>query len=200
MDIPGRERLNAYRERLLRALLDPASDDDPAEAMGATVQLPARVDASHAHGEDLAERKILGHTRAAAALGMLPLVDLIAVTTLQARMLRMLAEVHGVEWDADLARDFIARLGPGIAGGIVGHTVGRSVFKIIPFVGQTAGAAWSARSSAISTYAIGKAADYYLRLHARGHAVSAVALKQVHARAAGSATASIKRLIDPDAA
>ena len=198
MDIPGRERLNAYRERLLRALLEPRSDHVREQDLPDGVQLPVAADTARLSRGEAAEREILGHARTAAALGVLPVVDLIAVTTLQARLLRRLAEVHGVEWDVDLARDFIARLGSGIAGGIVGHTVGRSVFKIIPFVGQTAGAAWSARSSAISTYAIGKAADYFLALHSAGETAAATAVRSVHARAAGNATSRVKQLIDPD--
>lgn len=198
MDIPGRDRLNAYRERLLRALLEPRSDDARAEDLPDGVQLPVAVDTARLSRSEAAEREILSHARTAAALGVLPVVDLIAVTTLQARLLRRLAKLHGVEWDTALARDFITRLGPGIAGGIVGHTVGRSVFKIIPFVGQTAGAAWSARSSAVSTYAVGKAADYFLALHSAGETAASTALRSVHARAAGHATSRVKQLIDPD--
>src|SRR5690554_5318175 len=118
MDFPGHERLNAYRERLLRALLEPESDHARAQDMPEGVCLPVAVDAAkHSHGE-VAEREILNHASTAAALGVLPVVDLIAVTTLQARMLKRLADVHGVCWDAGLARDFVTRLGSGIAGGI----------------------------------------------------------------------------------
>lgn len=194
MDLPGRDRLEAYRQRLLRALLDPATDDGVEQSLPETARLPV----PRGDGDDrseLAERDILAHTRAAAALGVLPVVDLIAVTTLQARMLRRLADLRGVEWNADLAREFIALMGAGVAGGIVGHTVGRSVLKIIPVIGQSAGAAWSARSSAVSTYAIGKAADYFLALQAAGSPPAARALRQVHARAVGSATAQIARLM-----
>lgn len=198
MNIPGRELLNAYRERLLRALLDPAPDQDAAPAAGGAAML-VPLDASAAARSDAAEREILGHARTAAALGVLPVVDLIAVTGMQGRMLRRLADLRGVVWDGELARDFIARLGPGIAGGIVGHTVGRSVLKVIPIVGQTAGAAWSARSSAVSTYAIGKAADYYLCMHAAGETATAAAVRRVHAKAGTAALAKLGRLIDPDA-
>jgi uncharacterized protein (DUF697 family) len=196
MDFPGRERLNAYRERLLSALLSPTADDD---SVPVTAGMPVPLDPSASSRADAAEREVLGHARAAAALGVLPLVDLIAVTSVQGRMLRRLGHLNGVTWNTELARDFVARLGPGIASGMVGHTVGRSVLKVIPFLGQTAGAAWSARSSAISTYAIGKAADYYLRLHAAGETATAAALRGVHAKAAGTAVASVKRLLDPDA-
>lgn len=197
MDFPGREYLNAYRERLLRALLDPETGD------GATpppdqMSMPVPGDPSASSRSDAAEREILGHARTAAALGVLPVVDLIAVVSLQGRMLRRVAELRGVVWDVELARDFIARLGPGIAGGIVGHTFGRSVLKVIPLVGQTAGAAWSARSSAVSTYAIGKAADYYLCMSAAGEQATAAAVRRVHAKAATAAVANLRRLIDPD--
>ncbi|MDX5362941.1 MAG: DUF697 domain-containing protein [Pseudazoarcus pumilus] len=197
MDIPGRERLNAYRERLLRALLDPQEDHAGNADAPAGTSLPVAADRAQTSRGESAEQEILAHARRAAALGVLPVVDLIAVTTLQARLLRRLAHLHGVEWDTALARDFIARLGPGVAGGIVGHTVGRSVLKIVPLIGQTAGAAWSARSSAISTFAIGKAADYYLGLHALGQRADAASLRSVHARAAGHATTRVRQLIDP---
>lgn len=197
MDIPGRERLNAYRERLLRALLEPQSDHAGTADAAVGAGLPVAAGRARSSRSEHAEQEILAHARRAAALGVLPVVDLIAVTTLQARLLRRLAGLHGIEWDIALARDFIARLGSGVAGGVVGHTVGRSVLKIVPLVGQTAGAAWSARSSAISTFAMGKAADYYLALHAAGRRAEAASLRSVHARAAGNATTRVRELIDP---
>ena len=199
MNLPGRDRIDAYRQRLLRALLDPGEVPESGHEPGRAGGSPVPMSADAAELSERAEHTVAGHARSAAALGVLPVVDLIAVTTLQARMLRRLAELRGVHWDAELARDFIARLGPGIAGGIVGHTVGRSVLKVLPVVGQSAGAAWSARSSAISTYAIGKAADYFLSLHAVGRRAVAPDLRRVHARAAGTAAADVQRLIGRDA-
>lgn len=199
MEIPGRDRLIAYRERLLQALLDPLPEQERAVDVPDAVRFPVTADASASARAGLAEREVLGHCRAAAALGVLPVVDLIAVTSVQARMLRRMAELHGVAWSTELAREFVALLGPGIASGMVGHTVGRTVCKMIPFIGQTAGVAWSARSSAIATYAIGKSADYYLGLRAAGQSASAAGLRQVHEAAGRSASREVKRLIDPDA-
>lgn len=194
MELPGRERWIAYRDRLLEALLEPAAE---APLEGTAASLP--VVAQAADADDEAEAEIVAHARAAAGLGALPVVDLIGVTAVQARMLRRLAARRNLCWDRDLARHFIASLGPGLASGIVGHTVGRSVFKIIPFVGQTAGAAWSARSSTIATYAIGKAADYFLACHRAGAAAAPAALRRVHEVAARAAAARLKELVDPTA-
>jgi len=184
MPLPGREELEACRRFLLRALLEP--DPELESRLPEAPGLPVPADA--AGRADAAERDIVAHARMAATLGVLPVVDLIAVTALQARLLRRLADLHGVRWDAALAREFIARLGLGVAGGIVGHTVGRNVLKILPLVGQSAGAAWSARSSLVATYAVGKAADHFLERIAAGDEPAARTLRLIHARAAAEAT------------
>lgn len=190
MELPGRERWIAYRDRLIDALLEPAPETSRDHGASSLPVVTAAADV-----DDDPEAEIVAHARAAAGLGALPVVDLIGVTALQARMLRRLADRRELCWDRELARHFVASLGPGLAGGIVGHTIGRSAFKIIPFVGQTAGAAWSARSSTIATYAIGKAADYFLACHRAGSAADPAALRRIHHLAARAASTRLTQIV-----
>lgn len=194
MKLPGREQWIELRDRLLQALTEPAPENADATVAGVPVVVSAPP---HGELEDWVEEETTAHARAAAALGALPVVDLVAVTTLQARLLRRIADLHGFEWDRELALEFVTQLGPGIAGGLVGHTVGRSAFKIIPLLGQTVGAMWGARSSTIATYAVGKSAHHFLASLSGGKRSIAADLRRVHAVAERAATARLKELMAP---
>ncbi len=177
----------AYRDRLLGALFDaPADDGVPPSAPPVSGQRSTSVPttAERAELDREIERVLVARSKAAAGLGALPVVDIVAVTGLQARMLREIAHLYAVRWTPDTARDLLGRLGPGIAGGMLGQTLGRSALKFVPLVGQSVGAAWSARSATVSTYALGRAADWYLSRRARGEAIDTAELRSIH-RAAG---------------
>lgn len=111
---------------------------------------------------------IVGHSLTAGALGAVPVVDLVAVTAVQVKMLHAVAALHGERWSRRLAGEFVALLGTGIAGGVVGRMLGKSVVKLVPGWGQTLGAAWGASTSAAVTYAIGKAAVAFLAARKAG--------------------------------
>ena len=101
---------------------------------------------------------IVAHAWTAAGLGALPVVDLVAVSAVQAKMVHALAQIHGQTLDRRMTAEFLGLVGSGIATGYVSRWLGRSVIKLLPGWGQTVGAVWGASASGASTYALGKAA------------------------------------------
>lgn len=144
------------------------------ELLGDVVVRDTLARAAHPH--------IVGHSLTAGALGAVPVVDLVAVTAVQVKMLHALAALHGERWSRRLAGEFVALLGTGIAGGVVGRMLGKSVVKLVPGWGQTLGAAWGASTSAGVTYAIGKAAVAFLAARKAG-AVDAEVVRAAYAEA-----------------
>ena len=135
---------------------------------------------------------ILGHAMAAAAADLVPLAGIVAVPGVQARMLSQLGELHGVAWDRRRAAEFAGALGTGTLARLLGSFGARELAKFIPVYGQSVGAAAAAAASFASTYALGKAAVYYLsRRHLGREARAGVleAYKQAFATAFSMARA-----------
>ncbi|MDX1588077.1 MAG: GTPase [Oleiphilaceae bacterium] len=126
---------------------------------------------------------IIGHSLAAAALGAIPLVDVALIPTLQVKLLQSLASLYGFRWDRRRATEFFGLLGAGLVAGYGLRWAGRGLVKLIPVWGQTAGAVWGASSSAAVTFALGKAACYYLARKSEGMAVDATTLRSIYAEA-----------------
>jgi uncharacterized protein (DUF697 family) len=128
----------------------------------------------------------VGHAIAAAGLGALPVVDLVAVTAVQARLLHALAVLYGQRLDRHTVGEFFGLAGAGFATGYLVRMVGRSVAKLIPIWGQTVGAVWGASASGASTFALGKAAVYFFARRRDGLNVDSKALRRVYAEALAS--------------
>ena len=92
----------------------------------------------------------------------MPAVGMIAVPSLQGKLLHTLAGRYGIAWDRRIAREFIAALGTGFLYRYGLSFTGRQLAKFVPFWGQTAGAATAASISFASTYALGRVACLYL--------------------------------------
>ena len=144
----------------------------------------------------VAHQQIVGHALAAAALGAVPVVDLVAVSALQARLLQVLAQLHGQRWDARLVSEFVGLLGSGVATGVVGRMLGKSIAKLVPGWGQTIGAVWGASTSGAVTYALGKAASYYFVRRGRGEVVDPEALRAIYRDALAAGRALIRNRRD----
>lgn len=127
-----------------------------------------------------AHQHIVGHALTAAGLGALPVVDLVSVSMVQAKLLHGLAALYGQRWDRRAISEFVALIGAGVATGWVARMLGRSVVKVIPVWGQTVGAVWGASASGASTYALGKAAVYFLARRRAGLAVDRAALRRIY--------------------
>lgn len=139
-----------------------------------------------------AHQHIVGYSMTAAGLGALPVVDLVAVSTVQAKLLHGLATLYGQRWDKRAITEFLALVGAGIASGYVMRMVGRAVTKIIPFFGQTVGAVWGASASGASTYALGKAAVYFFARRKDGLNVDPDTLRRIYAEALESGASLLK--------
>ena len=157
------------REALIGALVAVA----PAAVRLAVQELPGA-----AEGEAQARSVnayILGFAAAAGASDALPVVGVVTVPALQAAMLRQLAKLYDVSWDRRSYAEFIAALGAGTLLRTASTFGVRQLVKLVPVYGQTIGAATAAAASFAATYAIGKAAGYYLERRRRGETAEGIA-------------------------
>lgn len=139
-----------------------------------------------------AHEHIVSHALTAAGLGTLPVVDLVAVSAVQAKLLHGLAALYGQYWDKRNITEFLSLVGAGIASGFLMRMVGRTVAKIIPFWGQTVGAVWSASASGATTYALGKASVYFFERRKNGLNVDSETLRRIYAEALENGTSMLK--------
>ena len=143
----------------LAALHDAVARVAPA-AIAATL---ARDDAApHDALAARAHPHIIGYATAAAAADVLPVAGAVAVPGVQAKMLHSLAAIYGIDWDQRGIAEFAGALGTGVVVRTLTSFAARQLAKLIPVYGQTAGAAAAAALSFATTYALGKAAVYYL--------------------------------------
>jgi uncharacterized protein (DUF697 family) len=110
---------------------------------------------------------IVGYAAAAAAADAVPAAGAVAVPAVQAKMLHRLAQIYGIGWNRRTIGEFSACLGIGTLSRLLAGFGLREIAKFVPVYGQTAGAAAAAAASFATTFAIGKAACYYL-----GHRLS----------------------------
>jgi uncharacterized protein (DUF697 family) len=157
----GLEPLNYGLPSLLSALETAAPAGLAAALKGANAKAGDRLaNAAHPH--------IVGYATAAAAADAVPVAGVVAVPAVQSKMLHSLARIYGVEWDRKALGEFAAALGIGAVSRIIASFGLRELSKLIPIYGQTAGAAAAAAASFATTFAIGKAACYYLSQHRAG--------------------------------
>jgi uncharacterized protein (DUF697 family) len=156
------------REALIGALVAVAPD----AVRVALQELPGTDDGADGRS---ANSYILGFAAAAGASDALPVAGVVTVPVLQAAMLRQLAKLYEVEWDRRTYAEFLAALGTGTLVRTASTFGIRQLVKLVPVYGQTIGAATAAAASFAATYAIGKAASYYLAQRRRGAAARDVA-------------------------
>lgn len=135
---------------------------------------------------------IVGYSLAAAGLGAVPVVDLVAVSATQAKLLHTLAALYGHRWDRRTVGEFVSLLGAGVATGMAGQMLAKSVIKLIPGWGQTAGAVWGAGVSGAVTYALGKSAAYFFAARNAGREADAERLRRVYDEAFEAGRAMLK--------
>ncbi len=140
---------------------------------------------------------IVGYA-AAAGIGALPLVDLLGVPAVQAKLLHSLAALHGRRWDGQMISEFFGLLGAGFGIGYAARTVGRELLKFIPGWGQTVGVVWGATAAGATTYALGKAAGYYFTARRQASSVNAEALRRIYAEALATSTRFLQKPSDHD--
>jgi uncharacterized protein (DUF697 family) len=145
--------------------------------------------------ERAAHPHIVGYALTAAGIGALPLVDLIGVPAMQAKLLHSLAALYQQRWEGRMVSEFLGLLGAGIGISYVARTIGREVVKLIPGWGQTVGAVWGATTSGATTYALGKAGSYYFSARRQGKApVDAETIRRVYAEGLAQGVEILKKL------
>ena len=127
--------------------------------------------------------EVLGYAGAAAAVDLVPAVGLVAVPSVQGKMLHALAGRYGVPWDRRTAKEFLTVLGSSFLYRYILSLTGRELAKLIPVYGQTAGTAAAASISFASTYALGRAACLYLFRRVAGEPVGTEDLREAFRRA-----------------
>ncbi len=140
-------------------------------ALAANVQNLRSGDGAAASAEERRRHAvILGHASAAGAADVVPVagVGLVAVTAIQARLLADLAARRGAAWDRRTLVEFAGCLGAGVLTRLAAGLGTRQLAKLIPVYGQTVGLAAAGASSFAATYALGKAADYFLQRRGAG--------------------------------
>jgi len=123
-------------------------------------------------------REILGYAGASAAADILPAVGLVAVPSVQGKMLHTLAGRYDLTWDKRTASEFIAALGTSFLYRYLISLGTRQLVKLIPVYGQSAGAAAAASISFASTYALGRAACLYFYRRNHGKPVEPELLRE----------------------
>jgi uncharacterized protein (DUF697 family) len=157
----GLEPLNYGLPALLSALETAAPAGLAAALKDANAKAGDRLaSAAHLH--------IIGYATAAAAADAVPVAGAVAVPAVQSKMLHSLARIYGVEWNRKALAEFAAALGIGAVSRLLASFGLRELTKLIPVYGQTAGAAAAAAASFAATFAIGKAACYFLAQHRAG--------------------------------
>jgi uncharacterized protein (DUF697 family) len=162
----GYDPVDYGREALIAALVEVAPD---AMKVALTALPEGDADARAANPY------ILGFAAAAGASDALPVTGVVTVPVLQAAMLRQLAQIYDVHWDRRSYAEFLAALGTGTLIRTASTFGIRQLVKLVPVYGQTVGAATAAAASFAATYAIGKAAGYYLTRRKRGAEVEDLA-------------------------
>lgn len=127
-------------------------------------------------------RLIVGYASAAAAADLIPLAAVAAVPAVQAKLMHTLSQKLGISWSRRMSFEFAGALG---AGALTRYAAGfgiRQLVKLIPAYGQTVGATAAAAASFATTFALGKAADYYLKRMQTGRQASSEEIKDVWAK------------------
>ncbi len=103
------------------------------------------------------ERVIKNYAYGSFAVGLvpLPLIDLVALTALQLKLIHRLSTFYGLPFSEERGKKIISSLvGASVPLGLTRAVC--SVFKIVPIIGLTASVVAMSGLSAASTYAIGK--------------------------------------------
>jgi uncharacterized protein (DUF697 family)/predicted GTPase len=124
--------------------------------------------------------RVLWYASAAGASDVAPVVGAVTVPTIQASMLRALGRHYSVEWTRSRMAEFAVALGAGAAARYGASYAIRQLTKLIPVYGQTAGAAAAGTISFAATYALGRAAAFYLHRTQQGLAIDAEELRALY--------------------
>ncbi len=120
---------------------------------------------------------VLRYAGMATASGAVPVVGAATAPALQLALVTALANSYGLPWDRDRLIAFVSALGTGVVGGALIGILGRSLAGLIPVVGQTAVPVLTAGYGFASTYAVGRAAAYWMYHTKAGRTVDEQAMR-----------------------
>ncbi len=188
MEAAARGPLPAVELSLRSGAEDPEGLDALTDLLGETMPEVALLlhRESETHDADrFAEVRslVLWYCSAAAAADATPLIGAVTVPGIQAAMLRALAQRAGVDWTRARMTEFATALGLGAALRFGGGYALRQVAKLVPVAGQTLGAAMAGTASFAATYALGRAAHYWLQKDAAGETPSEEELRALYREA-----------------
>ncbi len=126
------------------------------------------------------EKEILWHAGTAATMDLIPMIGLVSVPAIQAKMLHSLASQYDLTWNKRIIGEFLGTLGGSVALQYSIRLGARQLMKLVPVYGQTLGAATAAAMSFGATYGLGRAACYYFYHQQKGEPVSAEALRSLY--------------------
>lgn len=93
---------------------------------------------------------------AAAAVVPVPYLDLVALGTVQVRMVRELARAYGVDADSEMLKTAVSALLGTLAPAVISGGLLGSALKLVPVGGTILGSVGLAAFGSAATYAIGK--------------------------------------------
>lgn len=126
---------------------------------------------------------ILRYAAAAATTGAAPVIGAASIPAVQITMLASLATAYGITWNRSKLAMFGAALGGGVLGGQALGLLGRQAASFIPVIGQIVVPALSASWGFASTYALGRAAAYWMYQTRQGKPVDRKTLHERYAQA-----------------
>ncbi|MBO1520318.1 YcjF family protein [Oceanisphaera pacifica] len=138
----------------------------------------------HASQEEQAflqvKNEVLWYATGASFTDLFPLVGLVSVPAMQAKMLHSLAKHYEVPWNTRGFAELIGVLGTSFSTQYGVKLGARQLVKLIPVYGQTLGAATAAAVSFGTTYGLGRAACYYFYRKSRGETVNTQDIQQLY--------------------
>lgn len=187
--------------------------DDPAvsgvaalkQALAALLPMLAQLSDEHLQANQEEQnfahlkKEVLWYASAAAASDVFPAIGLLAVPSIQGKMLHSLANQYGMEWDKKRLTEFAAALGASFGIQYATRLGLRQLVKLIPVYGQTLGAATAASLSFATTYALGRAASKYLYHQTQGERVDQLELQSLYADTMNTLLPPLKYDKDQDA-
>lgn len=126
------------------------------------------------------EKEVLWYAGTASASDLIPVMGLVSVPMVQAKMLHSLANQYGVDWNKKILSEMLATLGSSFGLQYSIKLASRQVIKIIPGYGQTVGAVTAAALSFGTTYGLGRAASYYFYHKSKGQPVAAAEMQALY--------------------
>ncbi|NDW02614.1 YcjF family protein [Salipiger sp. PrR002] len=129
------------------------------------------------------KRCVLSYAGVALTSDIAPVVGMVAVPVTQMKMLHELGLRYGVKWDRKIGAAFLSTMGLSVGARYAANFGLRELAKLIPVYGQTVGAATAGAISFATTYALGRAAAYFLYRTAQDSPPSEEELRKVYQRA-----------------